>query len=150
MLNFKIMKNMNYIKSLLILFVLSIFISSCYKEDYTWFEDNVTTVGEAPFVDAFSVEGDNTVGATKTVTIRFWSIETIESIKLIQTIGGTDTEISSKTVADATLSDVENIYSITWQYAVPNETAGTDVTLTGLVTNSNGIAADDDDSFTIE
>jgi len=141
---------MNFIKSLLILLALSIFISSCYKEDYTWFEDNTTTVGVAPVVESFSVEGDNTVGASKTVTIGFWSTAEIESIKLIQTINGTDTEISSKSVSDATIRDLENIYDLTWQYTVPNEAVGTDIILKGLVTNTNGITADDDDDFTVE
>ncbi|MEN8123148.1 MAG: hypothetical protein ABFS35_22610 [Bacteroidota bacterium] len=144
------MKNMNYIKSLIAIFVLSILISSCYKEDYTWFEDNTTTIGVAPVLESISIEGDNTVGATKTVTIGFWSTETIESIKLIQTINGIDTEISSNSVSDATRRDLENIYDLTIQYTVPNEAVGTDITLKGLVTNTNGITADDDDSFTIE
>jgi hypothetical protein len=134
------------IKYLIVLLVVFIGLSSCYKES-NWLADNAELTGNHyPIIQSTSIENDTySVGETVGVTCHYWSIDDVEKLDLYASVdGGDETLYSSKPYVHnydpETRTDVEN-----FNYVVPDGTAGSEILLRVVVVTTAGLTSADEE-----
>ncbi len=129
------MKKINII--LLMFFSLSFLLSSCYKKETTWLEENADLSGEHyPQVSSFQkiTEGDEFyIGDEVQFEMNFWSRDPIASTSLI-----VNNQEYDKQVYAPAFSSQTNMDSIVYTYTVPDLDVDK-VTVKGKVVNENGL-----------
>ena len=87
------------LKYLIVILVLLIGLSSCYKES-NWLADNAELTGNHyPIVQSTSIENDSyAVGETVGVTCHYWSIDEVEKLELYAAVDGANETLYSSQV----------------------------------------------------
>ncbi len=117
---------MKYIFSII---VLSLVMSSCYKETY-WLDNNVDTDGSF-YPQIQRVTASNSApseGESITVTVKYWSRDAVKQVDLYHNPGGSEALFSSNPYEDHFVQE-ENIEVWPLSYTVPAGTSGQEITL---------------------
>lgn len=125
-----------------LLLVVSVGLSSCYKES-NWLADNAELTGNHfPIVSGTSLEADSyAVGDVVEVTCHYWSIDEVEKLELYASVDGADEALYSSTPYTHNYDPETRTDVATLDYVVPEGSAGSAITLRVVVVNANGLTS---------
>ena len=131
---------MNKIKLLLLLLVVGLLFSSCYKEE-DWLADNSTTEEKFfPVVqNVFSSVDSMKSGDTSIISVKYWSHDEIKEIELWANEGGEDRKVSTWSYVDS-FDDEAHAEVTNLDYIAPSFSDTTVVTIKAIVNNVNGLS----------
>lgn len=133
------------------LLLIAISMSSCYKQSDV-LEDLVKTEGKHfPVIATFTTEsGDRafTSGKMINLDLRYWSVETIESVTFTEVIGELETVIATNPYQSNFSADSQTDKMIQ-AYTTPTVSEETSVTVRATVKNTNGLTKEKSLSLTI-
>ena len=140
------MKNLNIKFLFVLLAIVAVGLSSCYKES-NWLADNAELTGNHyPIIQSTSVENESyAVGETVEVKCHYWSIDEVEKLELFASINGGASALYSSTPYEHNY-DPETRTDVAYlDYVVPGGTAGSTVILTVVVTTKEGLSSKDEE-----
>lgn len=142
------MKKISFQYFTLVLFLATLFLSSCYEED-PWLEDNITSTGEKfPVIYMNEFEsGTYSSGDVVEVVLEFFSEGELDKIVLYETIGNSEKRKVSESAYVPAFSERKALDTLALSYTVPVVADTVDIVLSAEAINTNGLTKESSQEF---
>lgn len=140
------MKKINIKLLLALALVISVGLTSCYKES-NWLADNAELTGNHfPIIQSTSIETENfAVGETVSVKCNYWSIDEVEKLELYASVDGADEALYSSTPYTHNYDPETRTDVAFLDYTIPDGSEGTEIVLRVVVVNTNGLTSKEEE-----